>query len=187
MVISMLKIRRPLGRLIFNMGIAIPGKTVFLIETAPRTCYNYNWHADYISRIFIVKHLVAITVRTRTTRTPAFWDTPRRHMITPILVIHIRFQVKTRQSQSYTFKKIAKKKNSILKFCKTLHTTHLLKLLDKMYKNEMNLTSRTIGARERTRDAGRTDGRTGGRTDKQTNGRTEWNQYNPNNFVVRGA
>ena len=35
MVISMLKIRRPLGRLIFNMEIAIPGKTVFLIETAP--------------------------------------------------------------------------------------------------------------------------------------------------------
>ena len=31
----MLKIRRQLGRLIFNMGIAIPGKTVFLIETAP--------------------------------------------------------------------------------------------------------------------------------------------------------
>ena len=31
----MLKIRRPLGRLIFNMGIAIPGKTVFFIETAP--------------------------------------------------------------------------------------------------------------------------------------------------------
>ena len=36
MAISMLKIRRPLGRLIFNMGIAIPDKTVFLIETAPR-------------------------------------------------------------------------------------------------------------------------------------------------------
>ena len=35
--ITMLKIRRPLGRLIFNMGIAIPGKTVFLIETAPRS------------------------------------------------------------------------------------------------------------------------------------------------------
>ena len=39
MAISMLKIRRPLGRLIFNMGIAIPGKTVFLIETAPRTFF----------------------------------------------------------------------------------------------------------------------------------------------------
>ena len=36
----MLKIRRPLGRLIFNMGIAIPGKTVFLIETAPRPQYQ---------------------------------------------------------------------------------------------------------------------------------------------------
>ena len=35
MAISMLKIRRTLGRLIFNMGIAIPRKTVFLIETAP--------------------------------------------------------------------------------------------------------------------------------------------------------
>ena len=35
MAIPMLKIRRPLGRLIFNMGIVIPGKTVFLIETAP--------------------------------------------------------------------------------------------------------------------------------------------------------
>ena len=36
----MLKIRRPLGRLIFYMGIAIPGKTVFLIETAPCSCLH---------------------------------------------------------------------------------------------------------------------------------------------------
>ena len=42
MAISMLKIRRPLGRLIFNMGIAIPGKTVFLIETAP--CFSVLLH-----------------------------------------------------------------------------------------------------------------------------------------------
>ena len=41
MAISMLKIRRPLGRLIFNMGIAIPGKTVFLIETAPWSWKKY--------------------------------------------------------------------------------------------------------------------------------------------------
>ena len=40
----MLKIRRPLGRLIFNMGIAIPGKTVFLIETAPSTQLA-AWHS----------------------------------------------------------------------------------------------------------------------------------------------
>ena len=37
----MLKIRRPLGRLIFNMGIAIPGKTVFLIETPPWALFQY--------------------------------------------------------------------------------------------------------------------------------------------------
>ena len=37
----MLKIRRPLGRLIFNMGIAIPGKTIFLIETAPWCCGSH--------------------------------------------------------------------------------------------------------------------------------------------------
>ena len=42
MAIPMLKIRRPLGRLIFNMGIAIPGKTVFLIETAPWWCINVS-------------------------------------------------------------------------------------------------------------------------------------------------
>ena len=39
----MLKIRRPLGRLIFNMGIAIPGKTVFLIETAPRGPFHNSF------------------------------------------------------------------------------------------------------------------------------------------------
>ena len=44
----MLKIRRPLGRLIFNMGIAIPGKTVFLIETAP--CCGEDFRT--ISRAF---------------------------------------------------------------------------------------------------------------------------------------
>ena len=52
MAISMLKIRRPLGRLIFNMGIAIPGKTVFLIETAPQWNVfifqiNTLWHIRF--------------------------------------------------------------------------------------------------------------------------------------------
>ena len=44
----------------------------------------------------------------------------------------------------------------------TLHATHLLKLLDKMYKYQMNPT-RTVGTTERTQDAGR----------------MEWNQYTP--------
>ena len=45
MVIPMLKIRRPTGRLIFNMGIPIPGKTVFYIETRQ----NSKWHIELIS------------------------------------------------------------------------------------------------------------------------------------------
>ena len=55
----------------------------------------------------------------------------------------------------------------------TLHETHLLKLLDTMYKYEMDPT-RTVGATERTRDADQTD--------RQTDGRSETNippQYTP--------
>ena len=57
----MLKIRRPLGRLIFNMGIAILGKTVFLIETAPWSLFKKSknkfassYHYKNRSYIFIV-------------------------------------------------------------------------------------------------------------------------------------
>ena len=42
MAIPMLKIRRPTGRLIFNMGIPIPGKTVFYIETEPWIYFTCN-------------------------------------------------------------------------------------------------------------------------------------------------
>ena len=59
----------------------------------------------------------------------------------------------------------------------TLHTTHLLNLLDKMYKYEMD-PPRTVGATERTRYGGRM-------LDGRTDGRTETN-ISPNNFVVRG-
>ena len=49
MAISMLKIRRPLGRLIFNMGIAIAGKTVFLIETPPPLVVmdGHSWNVTF--------------------------------------------------------------------------------------------------------------------------------------------
>ena len=90
----------------------------------------------------------------------------------PILVIHIKSQVKTRQSQSYKFPKISKNSNfEILQ--ETLHATHLLKLLDKMHKYEMDPT-RTVGTTELTPDAGQMDRQ------------MVWNQYTPNNFVVRG-
>ena len=42
----------------------------------------------------------------------------------------------------------------------------MLKLLDKMYKYEIDPT-RTVGATEHTRDAERTDGLTDGQTDGQ--------------------
>ena len=73
----------------------------------------------------------------------------------PTLVIHKRSQMKRRQSQSYKFLKNAKNSNfEILQ--ETLQTTHLLMLLDKMYKYEMD-PSITVGATERTRNAGRMD------------------------------
>ena len=46
----------------------------------------------------------------------------------PILVIHIRSQVKTRQGQIYKFKKTAK----ILILQESYHATHRLEWLDKM-------------------------------------------------------
>ena len=64
MAISMLKIRRPLGRLIFNMGIAIPGKTVFLIETAP--CSPYNLSIRKYTRHEFFFHGIMFCVQTKT-------------------------------------------------------------------------------------------------------------------------
>ena len=94
---------------------------------------------------------------------PAFWETPAAPWL-PILVIHIRSQVKTRQSQVTNLKKIAKNSNfEILQ--ETLHATHSLKLLDKMYKYKMDPT----------------------RTDGQTDRRTEWNQYTPQQLRCAGG
>ena len=92
---------------------------------------------------------------TRTPRTPAFWDTPAAPWF-PILVIHIRSQVKSRQSQILKIYKNCQN-FKFWNFARNFTRTHFLKLLDKMYKYEMDPT-RTVGATERTRDVGRTDG-----------------------------
>ena len=87
---------------------------------------------------------------------PAFWDNPYHPMITHTSPKQDKFKVTK-------LKKIAKLSNlEILR--ETLHVTHLLKFRDKMYEYEKDPT-RTVGATERTRGAGRTDGR------------MEWNQY----------
>ena len=73
----------------------------------------------------------------------------------PILLSHIGSQAKRRQSQSYKFKEFAKISNyQILK--QTLHLTHLLKLLDKRCKYEMDPTS-IVEDTERTRFCPRMD------------------------------
>ena len=63
-----------------------------------------------------------------------------RRLMIGILLSYIGSQVKRRPSQSYKFKEFAK----ICKFLmsnETLHKTHLLKLLDKKWKYEMDPTS----------------------------------------------
>ena len=52
-----------------------------------------------------------------------------------------------------------------------------------MHKYEMDPT-RTVGATERTRHAGRTDGRTDRRTDRKTDG---VNQYTPQQLWCAGV
>ena len=105
----------------------------------------------------------------------------------PILVIHIRSQVKIRKSQSYKFKKNAKHSNlKILQ--ETLHTTHLLKLLDKIYEYKMDQT-KTVGATEQTWDAGRMDRGTDRWKDRRTDRRMDGVKpiYTPPTTLLRGG
>ena len=72
-------------------------------------------------------------------------------------------------NQNYQIKEFAKTSNFwILR--KAVHTTHLLKLLDKVCKYEMDPIS-IVEDKERTRFC------------PQTDRRTRWNQYTPFNFI----
>ena len=127
----------------------------------------------------LCRHATRIPYRTktRTTRMPVCSDTPR-HPWLPILVIHIRSQVKTKQSQSY------KSLIQILKFCKKLYMQHTFWSCLIRYKYQMDPT-RSVGATERTWDAGWMDGRMYRWRDGQTDGAKPI-YYPPNNFVVWG-
>ena len=77
-----------------------------------------------------------------------------------ILLSHIGSQVKRWQSQIYKLKELANSSNfCILK--QTLYVTHLLKLLDKMCKYEMDLTS-IVEDTQRTLFSPQTDRQTDG-------------------------
>ena len=80
-------------------------------------------------------------LKTRTTRIRAFWGyPPPPHYYPYYWPVHIGSQVKTRQSPSYKLNEFAKTSN-FLSLKKTLCTTHLLGLLDKMCKFEMDPVS----------------------------------------------
>ena len=90
---------------------------------------------------------------------PAFWDTRRRLMITHTSDSH---QI---LSQNKIKSKLQIKKNcQNFKFCNFARN----------FKYEMDPT-RTVGATERTQDAGQTDGQ------------TEWNQYTPQQLHCWGG
>ena len=91
-------------------------------------------------------------------------DTPHRLMITHTIESYW-IQVKRRQSQSYKFKKFAKIANFWISK-RALHATHLLKLLAKMCKYEIDPMS-IVEDTERTRFC------------PQTDRRTRWYQYTP--------
>ena len=96
--------------------------------------------------------MVAAAAETAAAETDQKQLEPLECLRSEILVIHIRSQVKTRQNQSYKVYKIAKSSNlKILQYI--LHAIYLLKLLDKMYKYDLDPT-RTVGATEWTQDAG---------------------------------
>ena len=58
MAIPMLKIRRPNGRLIFNMEIPIPGKDGLYIETGPWYPFRRRYNrSSYISNRMIKMHI----------------------------------------------------------------------------------------------------------------------------------
>ena len=137
-----------------------------------------NRHADLI--VTTVWHepcnmYIRTTIKqttTRTTRTPAFWGYPPPPHDYPSLS-HIGSQIKRRQSKNYKFKEFVKITNLwILK--RTLHATHLLKLLEKMCTYEMDPTS-FVEDTEQTQFCPQTDRW----MDRRTDGRTRWNQYTP--------
>ena len=114
--------------------------------------------------------------KTRTTRTPAFWGYPSPPHDYPYywVILHPKWKedkVKVTNSKNLPNYKF-------LNFKQTLHGTHPLMLLDKMWKYEMVPTS-IVEDTERTRFCPQTDRRTDGRTEGRADGRTSWNQYTP--------
>ena len=100
----------------------------------------------------------------RTTRTPAFWGYPPPPHDYPYYWFIL--DPKSKQDKVINLKNLPKLQISESWKKKPLHMTHLLKLLDKMCKYEMDPAS-IVEDTERTRFS------------PQTNRRIRWNQYTP--------
>ena len=126
---------------------------------------NSNWMPADTQMHPYWEEIPGYTSLTRTNRTPAFWGYPPPPHDYPYHWVILDPKVKRRQSQSYKFKKFAKISNLWI-FKQALYATHLLKLLDKMCKYEMDPMS-IVEDTERTRFC------------PQTDRRTRWYQYTP--------
>ena len=130
-------------------GIHLHWKTVIVLVSSyfnSKQCSFEISCSDRCASIFLVRNCVKLSSKVvlplaeknatasdhcsmRATMMPSFWDTPAAPWL-PILVIHIRSQVKTRQSK--VTKNAKNSKSEILQ--EILIVIHLLKLLDKMLK-----------------------------------------------------
>ena len=116
---------------------------------------THDHHRQYLTKIDT----------TWTTRTPAFWDPPPPPPPPPMITHTSDSRQIPSQNKTKSKLQVLKKLRKIEILQETLYATHLPKLLGKMYKYEMDPTG-TVGATERTCDAGRTrDERTDTRTD----------------------
>ena len=107
---------------------------------------------------------------------PASEDTPRRLMITHSIESYLDPKSNEDKVKVTNLKNLPK----FQIFKQTLHVTHLLKLLDKMCKYEMDPTS-TVENTERTGFCPQTDRQTDRQTDKVKP------VYPPFNFVEAGG
>ena len=114
---------------------------------------------------------------TRTTRTPAFWDTPRRPMITHTKDSHQIPSQNNTKSKLQILKKLPK--FQMLKFCKKLYMRHTFW---SCFIRCINMKWIQPDLQKLQSGHGMRDGRgTDGRTDRRTDGVKPI--YPPNNFV----
>ena len=104
----------------------------------------------------------------RTTRMPVFWGYPLLPHDYPYYWVILDPKSKEDKVKVKEFTKIS----NVWNLKQILHTTHLLKLLVKMWKYEMDPTS-ILEDTERTRFCPQTDRRTDGWTDRWTDGQGE--------------